>query len=66
MQTEAGKIQGAFWGWGPVSTGYAKKYGNYDVDDPDGPEPVFGTAEYKAYTKALMKKYPENFPTRLE
>jgi hypothetical protein len=28
MQTEAGKIQGAIWGWGPASTGYAKKYGN--------------------------------------
>ena len=66
MQTEAGKIQGALWGWGPVSTGYAKKYGNYDVEDPDGPDPVFGTTEYKAYTKALMKKYPENFPTKLE
>jgi hypothetical protein len=66
MQTEAGKIQGALWGWGPVSTGYAKKYGNYDVDDPDGPDPIFGTTEYKAYTKALMKKYPENFPTKLE
>ncbi len=66
MQTEAGKIQGALWGWGPVSTGYAKKYGNYDVDDPDGPDPVFGTVEYKNYTKALMKKYPDNFPTKLE
>ena len=66
MQTEAGKIQGALWGWGPASTGYAKKYGNYDVDDPDGPTPVFGTAEYKAYTQALMKKYPDNFPTSLQ
>lgn len=28
MQTGAGKIQGALWGWGPASTGYAKKYGN--------------------------------------
>ena len=66
MQTEAGKIQGALWGWGPVSTGYATKYGNYDVDDPDGPEPVFGTQKYKEYTQALMKKYPDNFPTKLQ
>ncbi len=66
MQTEAGKIQGALWGWGPASTGYEKRYGNYDVDDPDGPTPVFGTAEYKAYTKDLMKVYPENFPTSLK
>ena len=66
MQTEAGKIQGALWGWGPASTGYAKKFGNYDVDDPDGPEPVFGTADYKSYTKALMESYPDNFPRELK
>jgi len=65
MQTEAGKIQGALWGWGPASTGYAKKYGNYDVDDPDGPTPIFGTPAYKDYTQALMKKFPDNFPTSL-
>ncbi|UCE82390.1 MAG: cytochrome C [Deltaproteobacteria bacterium] len=65
MQTEAGKIQGAVWGWGPAGTGYAAKYGNYDVDDPDGPEPVFGTAAYKEYTKELMKAYPDNFPAKL-
>lgn len=65
MQTEAGKIQGAIWGWGPASTGYAKKYGNYDVDDPDGPDPVFGTADYKAYTRRLMDAFPDNFPVSL-
>ena len=59
MQTEAGKIQGALWGWGPASTGYEKKFGNYDVDDPDGPDPVFGT-------RALMKAYPYNFPSNLK
>jgi hypothetical protein len=66
MQTEAGKIQGALWGWGPMGTGYEKKYGNYDIDDPDGPVPVFGTLEYKLYTVSLMKKFPHNFPTKLE
>ena len=65
MQTEAGKIQGAIWGWGPASTGYSVKYGNYDVDDPDGSTPVFGTEAYKAYTQALMKAYPDNFPAKL-
>ncbi len=65
MQTEAGKIQGALWGWEPASTGYDKKYGNYDVDDPDGPDPVFGTDQYKTYTKALMEAYPGNFPKQL-
>ena len=66
MQTEAGKIQGALWGWGPMGTGYEKKYGNYDIDDPDGPVPVFGTLEYKLYTAKLIKKFPHNFPTKLE
>jgi hypothetical protein len=66
MHTEAGKIQGALWGWGPVSTGYEKRYGNYDIDDPDGPIPVFGTAEYKQYMQELVKKYPHNFPEKLE
>jgi hypothetical protein len=41
MQTETGKIQGALWGLGAVSTGYRKRYGNYDIDDPGGPIPVF-------------------------
>ena len=66
MQTEAGKIQGAIWGWGPAGTGYETKYGNYDVDDPDGPDPVFGTNAYKEYTKRLMQTYPNNFPTKLQ
>jgi hypothetical protein len=66
MQTEAGKIQGALWGWGPVSTGYENRYGNYDIDDPDGSSPVFGTEEYKQYTQELMKKFPNNFPTKLK
>jgi hypothetical protein len=65
MHTEAGKIQGALWGWGPASTGYAKRFGNYDVDDPDGPEPVFGTKAYKQYTKALMEASPDNYPSSL-
>ena len=65
MQTEAGKIQGALWGWGPMGTGYSKKYGNYDIDDPDGPVPLFGTLEYKLYTTGLMKRYPQNFPEKL-
>ena len=66
MQTEAGKIQGALWGWGPAGTGYDVVYGNYDIDDPDGPVPVFGTDTYKRYTQDLMKRFPNNFPTRLE
>jgi len=62
MQTQAGIIQGALWGWGPASTGYKKRYGNYDVTDTNSREPVFGTSEYKDYTKALMETFPNNFP----
>ena len=66
MQTEAGKIQGALWGWGATLEGYATKYGNYDLDDPDGNTPVWGTDVYKNYIHKLAKKYPGNFPDHLE
>lgn len=65
MQTQAGIIQGALWGWGPASTGYEKRYGNYDVVDPDHREPVFGTKAYRKYTKAIVDAFPKNFPSRL-
>jgi hypothetical protein len=65
MQTEAGKIQGALWGWGSVGTSYEKKFGNYDIDDPDGPVPVFGTEEYKRRIQELTKMFPDNFPSKL-
>jgi len=65
MQTEAGKIQGAVWGWGALS-GYKARWGNYDVDDPDGPVPKWGTEEYKAYMHSLMDKNPDAFPNHLE
>lgn len=65
MQTEAGKIQGAMWGWG-APNGYERRYGNYAVDDPDGSTPVFGTEEYKKYTRTLMEKFPYIFPKKLE
>jgi len=66
MNTEAGKIQGALWGWGPAGTGYEKRFGNYDIDDPDGPAPIFGTREYKKYVQDLMKQFPHNYPSRLQ
>ncbi len=64
MQTEAGKIQGATWGWG-AKTGYKGIYGNYDVSDTDGDNPLFGTEDYKNYMHKLMEKYPDNFPSSL-
>ena len=61
MMTEAGKIQGTLWGW-KSQTGYNAVYANYDVNDPDGPRPVFGTEAYKDYMLHLKKQFPNNFP----
>lgn len=64
MNTEAGKIQGAMWGWG-ASTGYKHLYGNYDLKDLDGPVPVFGTETYSNYIQKYMKSFPDIFPLSL-
>jgi len=53
MQTEAGKIQGAVWGWGSL-TGYKSIYGNYRLGDPDGKIPLFGNEAYKSYVEKLV------------
>lgn len=66
MQTEAGKIQGALWGWGASLEGSKVIYGNYDIDDPDGATPSFGTETYKTYMHNLAKKYPDVFPNHLK
>jgi hypothetical protein len=64
MQTEAGKIQGAMWGWG-APTKYNHIYGNYNINDTDGPVPIFGSETYSNYTQHLMEKFPHIFPTNL-
>jgi len=65
MQTEAGKIQGALWGWG-AQTGYDPVYGNYKIEDTNGLVPNVGTKAYKDYMHKLRELYPENFPQKLE
>jgi hypothetical protein len=65
MQTEAGKIQGGLWGWG-APTGYDHPYGNYDIDDPDGSKPIYGTKAYSKYIQRLRKKFPNLFPKKLK
>jgi len=65
MQTEAGKIQGGIWGWG-APNGYKVVYGNYDIDDPDGRVPKWGTESYKSYMKVFMEEFPDNFPESLK
>ncbi|MBI4344623.1 MAG: cytochrome C [Euryarchaeota archaeon] len=56
MQTEAGKIQGNEWAWGAFKNAKDRTplYGNYDLDDPDGPVPLVGSDAYKAYIKKLI------------
>ena len=65
METEAGKIQGAIWGWG-APDGYQSVYGNYNIDDPDGPEPRWGTDEYKEYMTRLQDEFPNVYVTSLK
>ncbi len=64
MQTEAGKIQGAVWGWGAM-TGYRSIYGNYGLGDPDGKTPLFGNEAYKSYMEKLMSTHSYAFPDSL-
>ncbi len=65
MNTEAGKIQGNMFTW-TVQKDHDVIWGNYDVDDPDGPEPSFGTDTYKEYMLAMIEQYPGQFPSSLE
>ena len=64
MNTEAGKIQGNTWAWG-IPESYAVRWGNYDLDDPDGATPAFGTETYQSYLEALALAYPDVFPQAL-
>jgi len=69
MNTEAGKIQGNLWAWGvqgKYGQGRTVKYGNYTLDDEDGPTPIFGTEAYKQYMEALTAAFPDQFPTHME
>jgi hypothetical protein len=65
MNTEAGKIQGNTWSWG-IPESRATRWGNYDLDDPDGATPAIGSDHYKAYMDVLMGEYPDVFPMALE
>ncbi len=66
MTTEAGKLQGNFWTWGlQEKYKYKAHWGNYDIEDTDGPEPAIGTDAYKAYMVDLIKAHPDQFPTKL-
>ncbi len=65
MNTEAGKLQGNFWSWG-IQKDMKVKYGNYNVKDDDGLEPMVGTDAYKDYMVAFAKAHPDQMPRELE
>lgn len=67
MNTEAGKIQGNLHTWGFAEVANFKvPWGNYDEEDLDGPEPIFGSEAYKAYMKQQISLYPHQYPTSLK
>ena len=65
MNTEAGKLQGNLWSWGVLDT-HQSVYGNYDLVDEDGPEPIVGTDEYIEYMVAYAEAHPEQLVTSME
>ncbi len=64
MNTEAGKLQGNLWSWG-VQKDHKVIWGNYTLTDDDGPEPMVGTDEYKAYMTAYVAAHPDQMPSRM-
>jgi hypothetical protein len=67
MNTEAGKIQGNLHTWGiPEVQNYQVPWGNYDVTDEDGQEPLVGTDDYKRYMAAMIAAHPDQYPTELK
>lgn len=67
MNTEAGKIQGNLhtWGFKEVAN-YKVPWGNYDAEDLDGSEPIFGSEVYKAYMVQQISQYPDQYPKSLK
>ena len=67
MNTEAGKIQGNLHTWGIEEVqDYNVPWGNYDVEDTDGPIPSVGTQAYKDYAVKLKTAFPKQLPDKLE
>ena len=67
MNTEAGKIQGNLHTWGIEEVQYYQvPWGNYDVEDTDGPTPIVGTQAYKDYMIQMISNHPDQFPTELK
>jgi len=67
MNTEAGKIQGNLHTWGLKEvTEYRVPWGNYDVEDIDGSDPIGTTDAYKLYMQNMVKMFPKQYPLGLK
>ena len=62
MNTEAGKIHGALWGFG-AKEGYQHYMSNYDINNT---HKRLGTKTYQEYMKELAKKEPQAFPKKMQ
>ena len=65
MNTEAGKLQGNLWSWG-VQQDHKVVWGNYDLKDEDGPEPIIGTDAYIAYMTDFVAAHPDQMPSEMK
>ena len=65
MNTEAGKLQGNLWSWA-VQDDRKARWGNYSMQDEDGPVPAVGTQAYKDYMTAFVAAHPGQMPDSLE
>ena len=65
MNTEAGKLQGNLWSWG-VQEGHKVIWGNYDLVDEDGPEPIVGSDAYIAYMTEYVAAHPDQMPSEMK
>ncbi|MCC7475918.1 MAG: cytochrome C [Pirellulales bacterium] len=60
MMTEAGKIQGTCWAFGPLE-GYEHRWANYAAKNPEDPSLRRGTTAYRDYMALLKKSEPNVF-----
>lgn len=66
MNTDAGKMKAITWSWGIGTRNHDHIYGDHDLDDQDGMTPRFGTDAYKEYMQDLSKRFPGQFPQKLQ
>ncbi len=66
MNTDAGKMKAITWSFGIGTDNKDHIYGDHDTKDPDGTEPRFGSATYKAYMQEMAAAFPGQYPKELK